>query len=745
MIVPARAPLPSRYAGLPMGYRVLDLSGAEVIPFTRDGVIETAPGHYWVAGGIDAPSAGGLIIWGTAEQPTIAQAEIEPAPPTIDPRPAIAALGDRIETLLATMPAPVAITEIDTGGLREAIASVGRQIDAMAQKDATAPILASLQEMRQTMAEDQRLDEVSRQIAGIREAIGAIEPPTITTYPPVDLAPLIERLIVTEATLARVEALAQPPAPDAEGEIAVLEQLLEAAAANHKERVLQPVIAKLERQLAQAFRVQGQRFLRGFGALRGRFAEAGALREAFSADDWLRIFDETTGATRDLFFTPIDAAARVAMVAGAQNAIADVGVDIAFNLRNPRAEAYLQAHGYGLISQIDSVTRGNIATIIDDAMRTGQSYDATAKDITALYSQMAVGKPQQHIDSRAHLIAVTEAGNAYEAGNAFVVQDLQDAGLKMEKKWLTVGDDRVSAGCRANQAEGWIPLAQAHRSGDQRPLRFPGCRCTELYQRARTDASLPAPVEIEPIVPGLSYQAPQSTIDNIIQLQERALQRLAPQAGVTPVEFIAEVERGLQQLVTRHDLAIQFNSDHMDVFLSDPRFKTQFETNTSGGTNDRDLRARAEENGLGIPYNVDPTLRPIYGYLNLSNRARAATAQYGDITFILRDNVRSRTTVTVEDSLSNFTGRQVAGTPATAPKREGADGFMGILREYAQTNDVNVILDEVAYVEIQVQGGVSIADVRGIVDDKGRLTPAQRQRLTELGVEVWDKAPSINP
>lgn len=282
--------------------------------------------------------------------------------------------------------------------------------------------------------------------------------------------------------------------------VLVLDPLLEAVVANHKERALAPVMVTLERKLAQAFQAQGQRFLRGFGALRSRFAESAVLRETLTGDDWLRIFDTATGATTELFFGAIQDAARAALLLGAQNAIADVGIDSAFTLRNPRAEAYLQAHGYGLISQIDSVTRGNIATIVDEGVRAGWSYNATAREISRLYSEMAVGKPQRHIESRAHLIAVTEAGNAYEEGNAIVVRDLQDAGLRMEKKWLTVGDDRVSAGCRANEAEGWIPLERAHRSGHMQPLRFPGCRCTELYQRARTAARV-APVTIEPARP----------------------------------------------------------------------------------------------------------------------------------------------------------------------------------------------------------------------------------------------------
>jgi hypothetical protein len=99
---------------------------------------------------------------------------------------------------------------------------------------------------------------------------------------------------------------------------------------------------------------------------------------------------------------------------------------------------------------------------------------------------MAVGKPQQHIDSRAHLIAVTELGNAFEDGSLGAARRMAAMGLEMEKKWLTVGDQRVSEGCRTNQAAGWIPIDRPFPSGHDRPLRFPGCRCTAQYQRKRS-------------------------------------------------------------------------------------------------------------------------------------------------------------------------------------------------------------------------------------------------------------------
>lgn len=271
-----------------------------------------------------------------------------------------------------------------------------------------------------------------------------------------------------------------------------LDRFLEGASVAEKWRTLGPQERRLQRGLARAFRVQGQKFMKQFAMLRPRFAEARRtstssvghrLRETITADDWLQIWDIVTGQTTEIFFEVLQDAVRQALLAGARSAIAEIGLDIAFTLANPRAVAYLDQQGYGLISQIDAVTRGNLATIISNGVREGWSYDRTAREIIALYSEMAVGKPQQHIESRAHLIAITEAGNAYEEGSSIVVRELQEAGLQMEKSWLTVGDERVSAGCHVNQEAGWIPFNQTFPSGHLRPLRFPGCRCTALHRR----------------------------------------------------------------------------------------------------------------------------------------------------------------------------------------------------------------------------------------------------------------------
>lgn len=260
--------------------------------------------------------------------------------------------------------------------------------------------------------------------------------------------------------------------------IETLDHFLEAATAAQKERAVRAMERKLQKAMVKAFTKQGEAFLKGFAGLSGQFQEA--VTEAA----WMRVFDAAAKATFDLFLDPIEATAAAGLTAGAEAVIGDLSLDIAFSLKNPRAVAYVQAHGAANVTGINQTTKDQLRTLMTQSVDEGWSYQRTAKAIKERYRQFAVSAPQQHIRSRAELIAITESGEAYESGSEIVVADLADAGLKMEKSWLTVGDDRVSEGCVANQAAGWIPFSEAFPSGHSRPLRFPGCRCGGLYRRA---------------------------------------------------------------------------------------------------------------------------------------------------------------------------------------------------------------------------------------------------------------------
>lgn len=73
-----------------------------------------------------------------------------------------------------------------------------------------------------------------------------------------------------------------------------------------------------------------------------------------------------------------------------------------------------------------------------------------------------------------------------EAYNAGQYAALISAGVGIEKRWVTVGDSRVSPGCFLNSSQGWLPLHTSFSSGHQHPLRHPRCRCRIDYRAAAT-------------------------------------------------------------------------------------------------------------------------------------------------------------------------------------------------------------------------------------------------------------------
>lgn len=272
-----------------------------------------------------------------------------------------------------------------------------------------------------------------------------------------------------------------------------VKRLMEAVVRTHKQRALTRIARVCERKLAKSFAAQGRAVVRALGTIKARWPISEALHEA--EDDYLNeaesLIDQALRNSQELLLNPLTLAIQDGMTAGAEALLAQIAFDLSFRLQNPRAVAYIARNGAQLVKRIDETTRADMRKILETGIQNGWSYDRVAKAIQLQFARYGDGeswwnwdapRPQAHIDSRAHLIAVTEAGNAYEAGNAIVADDLADAGLEMEKYWSTMGDSRVSEGCRENEAEGWIPSARPHKSGHMHPLRFPGCRCDELYR-----------------------------------------------------------------------------------------------------------------------------------------------------------------------------------------------------------------------------------------------------------------------
>lgn len=148
------------------------------------------------------------------------------------------------------------------------------------------------------------------------------------------------------------------------------------------------------------------------------------------------------------------------------------GIPIAFE-GPPIQQAidWAREHAARLVTQVDEETKARIAQVVSDGIKNKRGVDGLARDIRANFADMT--------SKRSKLIAKTETANSL--GEAFI-----DRGKAMgitAKEWITIGDDRVSDGCRENEGAGVIPFNQAFPSGDMRPPRFPGCRCAAVPAR----------------------------------------------------------------------------------------------------------------------------------------------------------------------------------------------------------------------------------------------------------------------
>lgn len=157
-IIPAAAQLRRRWAGQAIGYEIMHLDGSLFRAWTTEGVHETMPGYFMVTDGVEAPDAGGYIVWGLADQ-DIVQATIEPA--IADNSPALLEqIGVLLDGLLASIggllpqPAPVIV---DTNVFEAGVMQLRSEWAAIAEQDD--------QRLRQ------RLTEIHARLNGLSESL----------------------------------------------------------------------------------------------------------------------------------------------------------------------------------------------------------------------------------------------------------------------------------------------------------------------------------------------------------------------------------------------------------------------------------------------------------------------------------------------------------------------------------------------------------------------------------------------
>ena len=244
-----------------------------------------------------------------------------------------------------------------------------------------------------------------------------------------------------------------------------IDRLEEAIATAQKERALGPLERRLARLMRRMFREQKNYLLKQ--------AKGGQIAASLDRVGFAALMADVERKAAELMTQAFE---RGRALADRDLAEAEDGYLDGVKLQMARRAAER-------IAGINDTTRGIIRELIELAQKEQWSYTKLAARIRAAFAEFARPAAQRHIRDRAELVAITEMGQAFVDGQIDATTKLILRGAQIEKAWLTVGDDRVSAGCRANDAAGWIPFAQAFPSGHAAPLRFPGCRCALQTRR----------------------------------------------------------------------------------------------------------------------------------------------------------------------------------------------------------------------------------------------------------------------
>jgi hypothetical protein len=210
--------------------------------------------------------------------------------------------------------------------------------------------------------------------------------------------------------------------------------------------------------------------------------------------------------------------------------------------------------------------------------------------------------------------------------------------------------------------------------------------------------------------------------------------------GMTDSEMEEKVVDGLRAVTADKPISQRIHPGNLGIVMSDPerRLKTQFETGHSNGSYSPTYRAENEEIGIGVPKDVDPRMRPTYGYIP---HPGTNPSQYGDIELVYKPHVRKRTTFTIGDSLGSFKSSIVLATPVDDPGIESADSDVSSLFRGEVNED---------YIECQIHGGSTLDEVDHVVFhrdafeyDTGELSTEfvrMEKRLKDMGFRVdYDK------
>jgi hypothetical protein len=225
-------------------------------------------------------------------------------------------------------------------------------------------------------------------------------------------------------------------------------------------------------------------------------------------------------------------------------------------------------------------------------------------------------------DARIALDQVLKATADYEHKAALAAQE--KTGRTYMQFWRNQGDERVRP---SHSGVDPVPLGEKFVLSSGAVLEFPrdpagpshetyGCRCWTERKRVDPDKT---PIDQQERPP-INHQFQESSE---LKLQnDKARVRLAEKLNIDPSELDERSVTNWQEWVDSAEQRIALPQSSLEeMATTDGRYKTQFETNVSGGNLNTDLRAKAEFEMFGYADDLPVTDRPVYGYIVQPDRS----------------------------------------------------------------------------------------------------------------------------
>lgn len=454
-------------------------------------------------------------------------------------------------------------------------------------------------------------------------------------------------------------------------------------------------------------------FPEGYGEFVNPQIEANRIHEAFLRDQKMR--DTVSRAIQDSADLGVSVAVKQ---------LEGVGYGFDYTLANVSAREWAIAHTDTLLNQLGTTSGKVVGQALGRWVGNGEPLQSLINDLAPAFGQ-----------ARAERIAATEVTRAYAEGST---RTYQESGVVQKVEWAASMDERVCPICAPLNGK---TVALGGKFDGLYPPAHVGCRCWVLpvvkepkRERKPKDPKPPAPVA-QPQAPLPIVQPVTPTLSPPTQFVRSQIRTTAQEFGVTDTD----VENTIRQYIptlTNGDVALRLPSQQLDNVLRDGRLKSQFETGRSaGGGINKDARAEAEENGLGIARNIDPAKRPIYAYVRHPFSEEYVEA-YGDTTVVFKRDVRQSSTYTIGDSLDNMRRNQVSGVPLDQTDIEAWGGNVNRLYRMAtgRTTPDAAGLD---YVEVQIRGA-TVDKIAHVIDNERKMLSSTLRQLRASNIDVLD-------